>query len=165
MVSPCCRHKPFGVTAILVWMCLMSVISIFYVGHYWPATLVHAGLRLSLHCIVRVNDPMHVWSLLFCVCWVWYYTYFFEYYSFTYAMFLVCSIVPCPAVALLCRGFSMAFELFILRRFSWAFELCSIASMKIHYTGTIVYYVCLRYCSCHRPYAVVAVSIDLLVCL
>ena len=43
--------------------------------------------------------------------------------------------------------------------------LCSIASMKIHYTGTIVDYVCLRYCSCHRPYAVVAVSVDLLVCL
>ena len=59
----------------------------------------------------------------------------------------------------------MAFELFILRGFSWAFVLCSIAIMKIHYTGIIVYYVCLRYCSCHRPYAVVAVSIDLLVCL
>ena len=60
MVSPCCRHKPFGVTAILVRMSLMSVISIFYVGHYRPATLVHAGLRLSLQCTVRVNDPMHV---------------------------------------------------------------------------------------------------------
>ena len=29
VVSPCCRHKPFGVTAILVRMSLMSVISIF----------------------------------------------------------------------------------------------------------------------------------------
>ena len=32
--------------------------------------------------------------------------------------------------------------------------LCSIATMKIHHTGSIVYYVCLWYCSCHRPYAV-----------
>ena len=39
------------------------------------------------------------------------------------------------------------------------------ATMKIHHTVFIVYYVCLWYCSCHRPYAVVAVSIDLLVCL
>ena len=82
----------------------MSVISIFYVGHYWPATLVDAGLRLSLHCIVRVNDPMHVWSLLFCVCWVWYYTYSVEYYSLTYAMLLVCCIVPCPAVSRIFYG-------------------------------------------------------------
>ena len=29
VVSPCCQHKPFGVTAILVRMSLMSVISIF----------------------------------------------------------------------------------------------------------------------------------------
>ena len=29
VVSPCCRHKPFGVTAILVRMPLMSVIIIF----------------------------------------------------------------------------------------------------------------------------------------
>ena len=126
--SPCCRHKPFGVIAILVWMSLMSVISILYAGHYWPATLVHAGLCLSLHCIVRVNDPMHVCSLLFCVCWVWYYTYSVEYYSFTYAMLLVCSIVPCPAVSRILYGI-------------WAFHssriflsicmfLRSIASMK-----------------------------------
>ena len=82
----------------------MSVISIFYVGHYWPATLVHAGLRLSLQCTVRVNDPMHVCSVLFRVCWVWYYTYSVEYYSFTYAMFLVCSIVPCLAVSRIFYG-------------------------------------------------------------
>ena len=93
--SPCCRHKPFGVTAILVWMSLMSVISILYAGHYWPATLVHAGLCLSLHCIVRVNDPMHVCSLLFCVCWVWYYTYSVEYYSFTHVFGVFYSTMPC----------------------------------------------------------------------
>ena len=163
MVSPCCRHKPFGVTAILVWMSLMSVLSISYVGHYRPATLVHAGLCLSLHCIVWINDPMHVCSLLFRVCWVWYYTYFVDYYSFTYAMLLVCSIVPCPAVSRIFYGI-WTFHSSMIFLSIWTF-LCSIASMKIHYTGTMVYYVCLRYCSCHRPYVVVAVSIDLLVCL
>ena len=48
VVSPCCRHKPFGVTAILVRMPLMSVISIFlcmallacYISTYWPAPAV-----------------------------------------------------------------------------------------------------------------------------
>ena len=115
--SPCCRHKPFGVTAILVWMSLMSVISILYAGHYWPATLVHAGLCLSLHCIVRVNDPMHVCSLLFCVCWVWYYTYSVEYYSFTYAMLLVCSVVPCPAVSRIFYGIWMLHSLRIFLSF------------------------------------------------
>ena len=43
--------------------------------------------------------------------------------------------------------------------------LCSIATMKTDYTGSIVYYVRLWYCSCHRPYAVAALSIDLLACL
>ena len=37
--------------------------------------------------------------------------------------------------------------------------------MKIHHIVSIVYYVCLWYCSCHRPYKVVALSIDLLACL
>ena len=39
------------------------------------------------------------------------------------------------------------------------------ATMKIHHIVSIVYYVCPWYCSCHRPYKVVALSIDLLACL
>ena len=36
---------------------------------------------------------------------------------------------------------------------------------KYTISASIVYYVCLWYCSCHRPYKVVALSIELLVCL
>ena len=43
--------------------------------------------------------------------------------------------------------------------------LCSIGTMKTDYSGSIVYYVRLWYCLCHRPYAVAALSIDLLACL
>ena len=71
------------------------------------ASLYPMGVRfwaMFLICIARINDPMHVRCLLFCVCWVWYYTYFVEYYSFTYAMLLVYSIVPCPAVSRIFYG-------------------------------------------------------------
>jgi hypothetical protein len=154
-VSVCCRCKAVRQGCYLgvgVYYCSP------YAGHY----LFERFEQMSAAALYSW-DPMHVCSLLFCVCWVWYYTYSVEYYSFTYAMLLVCSIVPCPAVSRIFYGI-WTFHSSRIFLSIWTF-LCSIASMKIHYTGTIVYYVCLWYCSCHCLYAVVAVSIDLLVCL
>ena len=52
---------------LLFWCGCLWFLTFFYVWHYWPATLVYAGLCLSLHCTVWINDPMHVCSLLSCV--------------------------------------------------------------------------------------------------
>ena len=76
---------------------------------------------------------MHVRFLLFCVCWVWYYTYFVEYYLDTYAMLLVCSIVPCPAVSRVFYGIWM-FHPSILRSLS-----CWISLSSVIFDGTYIH--------------------------
>ena len=74
-------------------------------------------------------------SLLFCVCWVWYYTYSVEYYSFTYAMLLVCSIVPCPAVSRIFYGIWMLHSLRIFLSF------CKYVALRVW--KTLYWYYCL----------------------
>ena len=96
-------------------------------------SLFYHLIHLSPRCTVRINDPMHVRFLLFCVCWVWYYTYFVEYYLDTYAMLLVCSIVPCPAVSRVFYGIWM-FHPSILRSLS-----CWISLSSVIFDGTYIH--------------------------
>jgi hypothetical protein len=96
-------------------------------------SLFYHLIHLSPRCTVRINDPMHVRFLLFCVCWVWYYTYFVEYYLDTYAMLLVCSIVPCPAVSRVFYGIWM-FHPSILRSLS-----CWISLSSVIFGGTYIH--------------------------
>ena len=55
MVVRCDDYVVVNAVDVYYWHC-------FHVGHCYPATLVYAGLCLSLHCTVRIGDPMHVSS-------------------------------------------------------------------------------------------------------
>ena len=99
--------KPFGKAAILAWV---SITVPLMQGIICSSDLNRC---LLLYCTVGSLCM----SLLFCVCWVWYYTYSVEYYSFTYAMLLVCSVVPCPAVSRIFYGIWMLHSLRIFLSF------------------------------------------------
>ena len=98
VVSPCCRHKPFGVTAILGANAI-ALISIFKMSHYF-----YLSSDFICRPIVQLGSVILCMLLLFCVCWVWYYTYFVAYYLGTYVMLLVRSMVSCPAVSRIFYG-------------------------------------------------------------